>query len=232
MEISRLTDLLAQIRTEPLALVHLNDIADLHFKELSWSFNGQFGPEHILELYKTLFQSKHFFGYACYDGGRLLGCITGTTDYFDIRNLLVNVYRKKKLAMMKIFLRHPWFFLAALESKLVVPLVFKWLRAKGEVLTLLTDTTRGYIGPLVALKLVGVINEHFSSAGMEIYVGQGFRDNPKAIRYYKKLMWRVVVRLLVHNIYVCDTRISPAVRGSGRGLACSETANPPKSGRQ
>jgi len=215
MEEQRPDRLLAQIRTEPLATKHLRDIADLHYRELSWSFNGQFGPEHIFELYDALFKSRNFIGFVCYESGRLLGFITGTTDYSDIRDLLVNVYRNKKLAMVKIFLRRPSFFLAALESKLVVPFVFRRLNTKGEVLTLLTDTTRGYIGPLVALKLIGVINERFKAAGIDVYVGQGFRDNPKAIRYYEKLRWRIAVRLLAHNIYVCDTNLRIAAPAPG-----------------
>ena len=79
--------ILAHIQPEPLRHEHLADIADLHYRQLSWSFNGQFGPAHILELYEALYQSKHFFGYVYYNGGQLLGFVTATNEYADTRRI-------------------------------------------------------------------------------------------------------------------------------------------------
>lgn len=201
----RLGGILAYIQPEPLRHEHLADIADLHYRQLSWSFNGQFGPAHILELYEALYQSKHFFGYVYYNGGQLLGFVTATNEYADTRRLIMGVFKRKIMEVLKVFVRHPRFFLTALESKFVVPLVFRWFSTRAEWLTFVTDTTKGYISPFVALKLIEVLNNHFKNAGVCVYMAQGFKNNPKAMRYYEKMEWRVAAPLLMHNVYYYDT---------------------------
>ena len=201
----RLNGVLSHLQPEPLRHKHLVDIAELHYRELFWSFNGQLGPKHILELYEALYQSKQFFGYVYYHSGQLLGFITATRDYEDTRRLVMEVYNKKLLKVLQVFVQHPRFFLAALESKFIVPLVFKWFGTRAEWLTFVTDTTKSYIGPFVALRLIEVLNNHFRDADIRVYMAQGFKNNPKAMRYYEKLNWRVAASLLMHNVYYYAT---------------------------
>jgi len=198
-------DVLAQIQPKPLTVAHIRDVAELHFKQLPWSFNGQFGKEHILELYTALAASPHFFGYVFYVEGRLLGFVTATTDYADSRRLLSKVFNRKIWALLKVFARHPRFLLTALESKFLVPLVFRWHGARAEWLTFVTDTSQAYLGPFVALRLIEALNEHMSMAGIRVYMAQGYKNNPKAMRYYEKLRWRVAASLLMHNVYCWTT---------------------------
>lgn len=201
MENQRLTSILAQIQPEPITTAHLRDVAELHFKQLSWSFSGQFGEKHILELYEALSRSKHFFGYVYYNKGELLGFVTATTDYADTRRFVIDVFRKKILQTVGVFLKHPRFFLTALESRFIVPLVFGSFGTRAEWLTFVTDTAKAFLSPFVALKLIDALNEHFKMAGILLYMAQGFKNNPKAIRYYEKLKWRVAQPLLMHNVY-------------------------------
>lgn len=196
---------LTHIQPERVRQEHLADIAALHYRVLFWSFNGQFGPGHIQELYEALYQSKQFFGYVIYINGRLLGFVTATSDYADTRRQIMGVFKRKIMKVLWVFIRHPRFFLTALESKFVVPLVFRWFGARAEWLTFVTDTTKAYISPFVALKLIEVLNNHFRNAGVRIYMAQGFKNNPKAMRYYEKLKWRVAAPLLMHNVYYYDT---------------------------
>jgi hypothetical protein len=205
MENLRLTTILAQIEPEPIAAAHLKAVAELHFRQLSWSFSGQFGERHILELYEALYKSKHFFGYVYYNKGELIGFVTATTDYADTRRFVIDVFAKKILQTVGVFLRHPRFFLTALESRFIVPRVFSAFGTKAEWLTFVTDTSKAFLSPFVALKLIDALNEHFKAAGIPLYMAQGFKNNPKAIRYYEKLKWRVARPLLMHNVYAYVT---------------------------
>jgi hypothetical protein len=219
----RIERLLNEIPLEPLSSEHLEDIAKLHFRLLPWSFNGQFGEAHIIELYKTLGKSPHFFGYVHYQDGHLLGFVTASTDCRDTRNHLLGIYRKKIFKMLSIFLRHPSYFLAALESRFLVPRIFKRFKTHAEWLTFVTDTRSGSLGPLVAMRLIAAVRQHFFSAGVACYMAQGFKDNPPAMRMYEKLGWRVVATLPMHNIYYYPTGLdslniqlkqTPAVGGA------------------
>ena len=177
----------------------------LHYRLLPWSFNGQFGEHHIIDLYKALAQSPNFFGYVYYKGDQLLGFVTATTNYRDTRNHITSVYLKRLPKMLWIFLRRPNYLFAALESKFLVPRIFHRHRTNAEWLTFVTDTATGTIGPLVAMRLIDAVREHFHSAGIACYMAQGFKDNPPAIKMYEKLRWRVVATLPMHNIYYYTT---------------------------
>lgn len=197
----RIDRLLNEIPLELLSSNHLEDVAKLHFRLLPWSFNGQFGEAHILDLYKSLERSPHFFGYVHYQGGHLLGFVTATTDWRDTRNHLVGVYRKKVFKMLSIFLRHPSYFWAAFESRFLVPRIFQRFKTNAEWLTFVTDTRSEVLGPLVAMRLIAAVRQHFFSNGIAYYMAQGFKNNPPAMRLYEKLGWRVVATLPMHNIY-------------------------------
>jgi GNAT superfamily N-acetyltransferase len=209
----RVERLLRDIVLEPLSSDHLEDVAKLHYGLLPWSFNGQFGEAHIIDLYKALGNSSHFFGYVYYRDGHLLGFVTATTDYRDTRNHLLGVYRKKLFKMLWIFLCHPAYLLAALESRFLVPRVFRRYGTHAEWLTFVTDTTTGTLGPLVAMRLIDAVREHFFSVGVGCYMAQGFKDNPPAMRMYEKLGWRIVATLPMHNIYYYPTGIQTADTG-------------------
>lgn len=211
----RIERLLEEIRLEPLSATHLEDVAKLHYRLLPWSFNGQFGEKHIIDLYKALWHSPHFFGYVYYRDDRLMGFVTATTDYRDTRNHIMGVYRKRLPRLLWIFLRHPAFLLAALESKFLVPRIFRRYETNAEWLTFVTDTTTGTLGPLVAMRLIDAVREHFRSTGVACYMAQGFKDNPPAMKMYEKLGWRVVATLPMHNIYYYPTE-NPANRGTAK----------------
>lgn len=206
--VKKLERLLKEIPLEQLNEIHIEDVAKLHYNLLPWSFNGQFGESHIVDLYKALSRSPHFFGYVCYQDRKLMGFVTATMDYRDTRRRIMEVYRRKLGRMCWIFLRHPRFFLAALESKFLVPPIFRRYGTRAEWLTFVTDTLTGSVGPLVAMKLIEAVREHFESAGVPCYMAQGFKDNPPAMKMYKKLGWRIVATLPMHNIYHYPTKSS------------------------
>ena len=204
----RVEQLLGELRLERLSSASLEDVARLHYRLLPWSFNGQFGEKHIIDLYKALAHSPYFFGYLYYREGRLVGFATATTDYRETRNHIMAVYRKRLARMLWVFIRQPSFLLAALESKFLVPRVFRRYDTNAEWLTFVTDTSTGSIGPLVAMRLINVVRDHFRSVGATCYMAQGFKDNPPAMKMYEKLHWRVVATLPMHNIYCYPTEIS------------------------
>jgi hypothetical protein len=109
--------------------------------------------------------------------------------------------------MLSIFLRHPTYFLAALESRFLVPRIFYRYKTRAEWLTFVTDTRTGTLGPLVAMRLIAAVRQHFFSAGVGCYMAQGFKDNPPAMRMYEKLGWRIVATLPMHNIYHYPTGV-------------------------
>lgn len=202
--------LLGEIELERLAPCHLEDVAKLHYRLLPWSFNGQFGEVHIVELYKVLAACPNFFGYVYYRDGHLLGFVTATTNGEETRRRIVGVYRKRLGRMLRIFLQRPAFLLAALESKFIVPRIFRRFGTRAEWLTFVTDTTTGTLGPLVAMRLIEAVREHFARTGIACYMAQGFRDNPPAMKMYEKLGWHVVARLVMHNIYRYPTAVGEA----------------------
>lgn len=201
----RTQQLLNDIRLESLNVDHIDDIARLHFQILPWSFNGQFGQEHIIDLYRALCKSPYFFGYVYYRDGKLLGFVTATTNFEDTRRHVLNVFKKKAWQTLKVFLRQPRFLLTALESKLIVPIVFRRFGCQAEWLTFVTDTDQGYLTPLVAMRMIDQIRTHFRNSGAQAYMAQGFKNNPRAMKLYEKLQWRVVARLPMHNIYYYPT---------------------------
>jgi len=195
----------------PMRAEHASDVARLHFKELSWSFNGQLGPDHIRGLYEALVCSKFFFGYVIYRKSQLLGFVTATTDSGEIRSSIRHAYRGKFLRVAGLMLRHPSFMLGVLESLFVVPIAFKRYGTKAEWLTFVTNTEVSYLTPLVAIKLIDAVRDRFHACGISIYLAQGVKQNPKAMRLYEKLGWEVAARLLIHNIYI--------YRSNARGAA-------------
>ena len=202
---ARVQRLLEDIPLEPLSPRHIDDVARLHYRLLPWSFNGQFGEAHISDLYSALAKSPHFFGYVYYQQGQLLGFVTATTDYRETRSHIPGIYRRRVPRMLWTFLRHPSFFLAALESALLVPRIFRRYGTRAEWLTFVADTTTGTLGPLVAMRLIDSVREHFLRAGVACFMAQGFKDNPPAMRMYEKLGWQIVATLPMHNIYYYPT---------------------------
>jgi hypothetical protein len=194
--------LLEGLELLPMRGEHTSDVARLHYNELSWSFNGQLGPEHVRELYEALVRSQFFFGYVIYRNGQLLGFVTATTDSDQMRSSIRRVYRGKLLQVAALMARHPSFLMGVLESLFVVPIVFKRYATKAEWLTFVTNTEVSYLTPLVAIKLIDAVRDHFHACGISTYVAQGVKQNPKAMRLYEKLGWEVAAKLLIHNIYV------------------------------
>ncbi len=197
----RIKRLMDEIKPEPLEARHLNDLAELHYRQLPWSLNGQFGREHINDLYRALFSCPYFFGYVYYSNGRLVAFVTATTDYRETRKRIMTAYRGKVLQMLHVILRHPRFFWALVESKFIVPFIFRQYNARAEWLTFITADGTHFLSPFVSLKLMEHLRLHYQRAGIPFYMAQGFKDNPKAMRMYEKLDWRIVSRLLMHNIY-------------------------------
>lgn len=201
-----LSRILSDVRTEPLESRHLPDAADLHSRLLHWSLNGRLGPAHIRELYEALYRSPGFFGFACYQDGRLLGFTTATTASGEARRAVLEVYKRRPLAVAALMLKNPLFLASACESKFLVPRLYRRYGTTGEWLTLLTDTDRSYISPFVAMKLIAAVKARYAESGFRCYMAQGVKDNPRAVRTYEKLRWTVVSRLLVHNVYRFDCR--------------------------
>lgn len=201
----RVAQLINKIQLEPLNASHIEDIARLHYKILSWSFNGQFGLEHMIEMYGALLDSPYSFGYVYYSNGNLIGFVAATTNYKDTRRHVLGVYKRKIFQTLGILLCHPKFILGVLESKLLVPIVFRYFGVKSEWLTFVTDTSNSYLSPLVALRMIDGVRDHFYKMGEKAYMAQGVKDNPRAMRMYEKLNWRVAAKLPIHNIYYYPT---------------------------
>lgn len=198
---SRQQAFLAKIQITAVTSDHVLDLADLHFEELHWSLNGHLGKEHIRDLYRAIALSPGFFGYACYNGNELLGFVTATTDIADTRARVFSVYRPKLFAVLGILMRRPRFLIAALESKFAAPWVFRAMGARGEWLTLVTQTKKAYIAPFVALRLIDAVRTRFLAEGIDFYVAQGYKINPKAMKMYAELKWEVAAQLFMHKIY-------------------------------
>lgn len=199
--LDRSRQMLAALTLQKIEARHIQSIADVHYKELSWSFNGQLGIEHIRELYGELAKDPHFFGYAICHQEKVLGFVTATTDSAAIRTRIQAVYLRKMHRVMGLMLRHPSFLVGALESRFFVPRAFEKQGSKAEWLTFVTNTDSGYLSPFVALRLIDAVRDHFRDSGIDLYLAQGVKQNPKAMRFYDKLGWNVVARLYVHNIY-------------------------------
>jgi hypothetical protein len=153
-------------------------------------------------LYQALVCSKSFFGYVIYRKDQLLGFVTAATDSDEIRSGIRRVYRGKLLRVASLLLRHPTFLLGVLESLFVVPITFRRYGSKAEWLTFATNTEVSYLTPLVAIKLIDAVRDHYHSCGISIYLAQGIRQNRRAMRLYEKLGWEVVAKLAIHNIYI------------------------------
>lgn len=184
---------------------HVADVARLHYEELSWSFNGHLGPEHVRSMYASIVGNPRFFGYVIYHDGKLLGFVTATTNSAASRRSILVAYSGKLLRVLLIFARNPLFLVGALESLLVVPYFFRKFQTSAEWLTFVTNTRVPYLTPVVAIKLVDAVRDHFRAAGVGVYLAQGVKKNPKAMSFYEKLGWNVVARLPIHNIYVYRT---------------------------
>jgi len=202
---TRAQQLIESIELNPIDATHIEDIAKLHFSILPWSFNGQFGQAHIIDLYQALYKSPHFFGYVYYSENELLGFVTATANFEDTRNRVLSVFKSKAWKTLKIFMRQPRFFLTALESKFLVPMIFRRFACKAEWLTFVTATNKNYLTPLIAMRMIEQVHLHFRELGVDAYMAQGFKDNPRAIKLYEKLKWRIVARLPMHNIYYYPT---------------------------
>lgn len=185
-----------------LTAEHLTEVSRLHHKELFWSFNGQLGSAHIRELYEELVRNPHFFGYVIVHKGQLLGFVTGTSNSREMRKSIRKVYERKLTRVAALLLRRPSFLLGVLESLFLVPIEFKRHNTNAEWLTFVTNTEATYLTPLVAIKLIDAVRNHFRECGMHTYLAQGVKQNPKAMRLYDKLGWEVTNRLFVHNIYL------------------------------
>lgn len=198
---ARIQRLMDEIIPEPLEWRHLEDLAGLHARQLSWSLNGRMGPEHITDLYRALFSCPCFFGYAWSYNGRLAAFVTATTDYRSTRRHIMSAYKGKMLALLRVALRRPRFIVALLESRFVVPVIFHQHEARGEWLTFITADDNHFLTPFASLKLMDHLRRHYQDRGIGHYMAQGFKDNPKAMRMYEKLGWNIVARLPMHNIY-------------------------------
>ncbi len=183
----------------------IKDVVNLHYKKLHWSFNGQMGKEHIRDLYNALLMSESFFGYVCFQDGQLLGFLTATTDFSKTRSNIATVYMKKLLKLILIILKTPKILLSILESKYLVPIIFNKHKNKAEWLTFVTETDKFYISPFVSVKLMHALNDHYKNLGIQSYMAQGVKNNPRAMKYYEKLNWKVIKSLWVHNIYYFTT---------------------------
>lgn len=198
----RSQQMLAALKLDKIEAHDVPDIAEVHYKELSWSFNGQLGAEHMRELYDELAKDPHFFGYAIRHQSKVLGFVTATTDSAAIRTRIQSVYFRKMHRVMGLMLRRPSFLVGALESRFLVPRAFDRLGSKAEWLTFVTNSDSGYLSPFVAIRLIDAVRDHFRELGTEVYLAQGVKQNPKAMRFYDKLGWNIAERLYVHNIYV------------------------------
>lgn len=208
---------LDSLTIQPLCGSDCEAISELHFTVLPWSFNGSMGLQHMRDLYGQLLDCPHVFGYVVRHRGTILGFTTATTNSRAARRVVQEVYKKRPLKTLSKLLR-PDFFAGVIESKLAVPYFLKKNNIEAEWLTMVTDMTKGFVAPLVALKLTDAVRDHFRGAGISTYAAQGVKNNPKAIQMYEALGWTVAAVLPMHYIYVyaSDAPNSAAVLGSGK----------------
>ena len=117
------------------------------------------------------------------------------------------IYYKKLFKLLLIFLRHPGFLLAAVESGYLIPKIFRRYGTRAEWLTFVTDTTVSSLGPLIALRLIDAVRTRFLSEGVDCYLAQGYKRNPPAMKMYEMLDWRIIATFPMHNIYCYSTGV-------------------------
>ncbi len=197
--------LISEIRPEVMTSSHLEDLADLHYRMLSWSFNGRLGKQHIRDLYTALLESKSLFGYVVYHEKRLMGFVTATTDLRETRSCVVKAYHGKMGRLLLLLLKSPKTALTIAESWFLVPRIFRAYGCRAEWLTMLTDTAHFFLTPYISLRLMECLDEHYRRSGVRVYMAQGVKNNPKAMRFYEKLKWKIVRSLFVHHVYYFET---------------------------
>ena len=199
-----MNSLINSIHLEPIKPGHLDDMATLHYKMLKWSFNGQLGVQHIKDLYSSLLANTDIFGFVYYHDDQLIGFTTATTDSEVIRGSILKVYRKRFFRCLLKVLMNPQYIIDLLESKYLVPRLCRRYGTKAEWLTFVTDTTKPLLSPVVAIKLIDSVHNHFKRLGVGCYMAQGVKNNPKAMAFYRRLGWKLAKSFHSHNVYLFE----------------------------
>lgn len=198
--------ILDQLMISQLGPQHLEELVELHSRILWWSFNGRMGKDHIRALYSALISDPNVFGFVCHAKGRFVGFVSATTNSTSTRKSIQQVYSKKFILVLKNLVQNPKAVLSILESKFLVPRIFRKFNCHAEWLTFVTDMDASFITPFASAKLIAALNARFMSMGITNYMAQGIKDNPAAMKFYKALGWKVVHALPMHNIYLYDSR--------------------------
>ncbi|EKD92659.1 MAG: hypothetical protein ACD_28C00370G0001, partial [uncultured bacterium] len=153
-----------------ITLDHLEDIATLHSKVLSWSPTGKLGRKHVRDLYQTLFESQAFFGFTCYLGSDLIAFVTATTDYCAIRPRVQTVFEGKILEIGLNAVFSPIDFLILFESRFCIPKIFRRFDTSAEWLTLISDPQHQMFYSAASIVLVKKMNRKFLELGFSNYL--------------------------------------------------------------
>lgn len=200
---------LEQIQVVPLEVNHLDDLARLHYDMLPWSFNGQMGPAHIRDLYSNILNDENVFGSVCYMNNELMGFLTATMNSKATRQNIQKAYLSKLFKIAWALFKSPKTLCIILESKFLVPRIFKQANCEVEWLTFICNTKHSFISPFVAIKLMSQLNQDLSRRQVKYYMAQGIKDNPPAMKFYKALNWKIAKRLFMHNIYYFEVKDKP-----------------------
>jgi len=204
------------MQTSPAAVIRPIDshdlpaMAALQSRVIAWSFTGKLGREHILKLYRALFEHKLIFGYACIYEGRMIGFSVGTLHYAKTRQIVSRLYLPKLPTILWHSLRSPSVLLNIFESKFIVPREYKKTASTAEWLCLVTDIEDSSNYPLAALLLMRKTLQHFHEKGFNLVSGQAYaqqEDRPKREKLYALVKGKVTRRLWVNDIYVFRTEL-------------------------
>jgi hypothetical protein len=182
------------------------DLARLHFDILNWSFTGKLGIGFIENLYRTILSHKDiFFGVALYDrNNRLVGFSIATIDYHKAREIISPLYKKLLFRVFINALTNFSFFLIMLESKFVIPPIYKKYGIYAEWLVFITDTKDKAIYLPASIALCRYMIREFKKRNILKVIGQFYSNQDKLIGFYQMIGGRIVNKLLVNQLIVYD----------------------------
>lgn len=153
---------------------HLQAVANLHYKMISWSTIAQLGVKHIYEVYKNLTVLKNTFGYVWIDkNGNLQSFLLATTDSNEARKEIMSTFSIKDIfKMLLLSFKSPKNFLSMVDSLLFIPQFIKKSKTNAEWICWFSDTTEKNQS-IGVLKIFYEMKKHFLELGIKSFIAQG-----------------------------------------------------------
>jgi hypothetical protein len=191
---------------EPMSVGDVEAIAALHRRSIDWSMTSQLGHDHVRTLYATLLAQPHFFGFVCYDSGRLVGFSTATFDYPATRATLAKLYGRHLPRILLMALAKPKYLVNLIESRFLLPRLYAQIDTRAEWLSLVSNPSESRLAPAATVALIRRVMATFRQAGVKSVVGQSYARNRRGLReFYARFGGTVVRKLWINDFYVFRT---------------------------